>query len=93
MPTQTLQFLFRLSVIAFLVGGSVIVVVQALGIALGDVGWVTAVEEHAGPPTFIVSSVSGLLAFVLSYLTKPEESAEVTSAARDRKPTAAPGAG
>ncbi|MBZ4016587.1 hypothetical protein [Streptomyces purpurogeneiscleroticus] len=68
MPVRSLQFLFRLSIIAFLAGGLVIVTGQALGIALGDAGWVAAVEEDAGPSTFISAGISGLLAFVLSYL-------------------------
>ncbi|MFE6160574.1 hypothetical protein ACFQ7F_16870 [Streptomyces sp. NPDC056486] len=83
MPTRLFPFLFRLSVIAFLIGGVVIVLGQAAGIALGDAAWVTAVEEHAGPPTCIAASVSGLIAFLLSYVKKPqqaESSAEPQSA-------------
>ncbi|RFC70754.1 hypothetical protein [Streptomyces sp. AcE210] len=73
MPVRSLQFLFRLSVIGFLAGGIVIVLGQTLGLALGDAAWVASVEEHAGPPTFIVSGVSGLIAFVLSYLDTDEQ--------------------
>ncbi|MGW2169493.1 hypothetical protein ACWC1C_03045 [Streptomyces sp. NPDC001705] len=72
MPARPLQFLFRLSLIGFLAGGFLIVIGQLLGIALGDAVWVATVEEHAGPATFVIASVSGLLAFVLSYLHKDQ---------------------
>ncbi|MGW6753506.1 hypothetical protein [Streptomyces sp. NPDC055006] len=72
MPIRLLQLLFRLSVLAFLVGGVLIVLGQAAGIALGDAAWVSAVEEHAGPPTCIAASASGLIAFLLSYANKPQ---------------------
>ncbi|MEV6169375.1 hypothetical protein AB0L99_14230 [Streptomyces sp. NPDC051954] len=89
MTVRTLQLLFRLTVIGFLAGGFLIVIGQALGIALGDAGWVAAVEEHAGPPTFIVAGVSGLLAFVLSYLTTEERPDRATlPAGQDLQPVA-----
>lgn len=88
MPIRPLQFLFRLSVIGFLAGGFVIVIGQALGIALGDAGWVAAVEEHAGPPTFVISSISGLLAFILSYLEKQETAPDTPDGTHGLRPTA-----
>ncbi|WP_051871332.1 hypothetical protein [Streptomyces sclerotialus] len=88
MPVRPLQVLFRLSIIAFLTGGFVIVTGQALGIALGDAGWVTAVEEHAGPATFIAAGISGLLAFLLSYLK--EDTAGAPAAHRAPQPAAGP---
>ncbi|MGW6400368.1 hypothetical protein [Streptomyces sp. NPDC055134] len=87
MPIRLLQLLFRLSVIAFLVGGVLIVLGQAAGIALGDAAWVSAVEEHAGPPTCIAASVSGLIAFLLSYAKKPQPA----EAPAEPQPTGAAG--
>ncbi|TLS40393.1 hypothetical protein FE633_41695 [Streptomyces montanus] len=89
MPIRALQLLFRLSVIGFLTGGFLIVIGQALGLALGDAGWVAAVEEHAGPAVFIVAGVSGLLAFVLSYLTT-EELPGTPTTPQDLQPAAVP---
>ncbi|GAB2815310.1 hypothetical protein [Streptomyces daliensis] len=71
-PVRPLQFLFRVSVIGFLAGGLLLVLGQTLGIVVGDADWVTAVEEHAGPPTFVIAGISGLIAFALSYLTPGE---------------------
>ncbi|MFJ8924941.1 MULTISPECIES: hypothetical protein [unclassified Streptomyces] len=88
MTVRTLQFLFRLSVIGFLAGGFVVVIAQALGIALGDAGWVAAVGENAGPPTFITASVSGLLAFILSYVDKEKPEPNAPAAAHDLQPAA-----
>ncbi|MER7201653.1 hypothetical protein CG723_09470 [Streptomyces sp. CB01635] len=85
MPIRSLHILFRVSVIGFLAGGAVIVLGQLLGIALGNADWVAAVEEHAGPPTFIVAGVSGLIAFVLSYL-KTEDLPTAPADPRDLQP-------
>ncbi|MGY0064217.1 hypothetical protein ACWY4P_48615 [Streptomyces sp. LZ34] len=73
MAIRPLQVLFSLSIIGFLIGGVAIVAGQALGIVLGDSGWVADVETSAGPPTFITAGISGLLAFVLSYTTSKEK--------------------
>ncbi|MFI0816779.1 hypothetical protein ACH4TX_09735 [Streptomyces sp. NPDC021098] len=80
MPTRLIKILFRLGVLAFLLGGLCIVVGQALGLVLGDAAWVNDVASAAGPPTFITAGVTGLLAYVLTYV-RPEESAEPAAAA------------
>jgi len=67
MPVRLMKFLFRLSVIAFLVGGVAIVLGQTASIVLGDAAQVAAVEEHVSPAMCIAASISGLLAFLLSY--------------------------
>ncbi|CAL9642123.1 hypothetical protein SUDANB145_06361 [Streptomyces sp. enrichment culture] len=89
MPVRQLQFLFRLTVIGFLAGGLLLVLGQTLGLIVGDAGWVTAVEEHAGPPTFVIAGISGLIAFVLSYL-KPEETPDSSGQARELQPAGGP---
>lgn len=67
MAHRLLQPLFRLSIVAFLTGGLVIVLGQALGIVLGDAHWVAAVESNAQPSTCVAASICGILSFFLSY--------------------------
>ncbi|MFZ3566042.1 hypothetical protein ACOKM5_03635 [Streptomyces sp. BH097] len=67
MVQRTLQTLFRLSIVVFLVGGAVTVVGQALGMVLGDAAWVEGVAADAGPATCVAASISGMLTFALSY--------------------------
>lgn len=64
---RTLQTLFRLSIVVFLVGGAVTVLGQALGMVLGDAAWVEGVAADAGPATCVAASISGMLSFALSY--------------------------
>lgn len=92
MPLHVIKILFRLGVLAFLLGGLCIVVGQALGLVIGDAAWVDDVASAAGPPTFITAGVTGLLAYVLTYV-RPEDPAEpATTAAETTESTeAAPG--
>ncbi|MFF7828398.1 hypothetical protein ACFZCM_24580 [Streptomyces rochei] len=85
MPVRQLQFLFRLTLVGFLAGGVLLVLGQTLGLVVGDAGWVAAVEEHAGPPTFVVAGICGLIAFLLSYLT-PEKTEDGSGPAKDLQP-------
>ncbi|CAL9285766.1 hypothetical protein SUDANB135_01067 [Streptomyces sp. SudanB135_2055] len=85
MPVRQLQFLFRLTLVGFLAGGVLLVLGQTLGLVVGDAGWVAAVEEHAGPPTFVVAGISGLIAFLLSYLT-PEKAEDGSGPAKELQP-------
>ncbi|MFE7238941.1 hypothetical protein [Streptomyces sp. NPDC057580] len=83
MAHRLMQQLFRLSVLAFLVGGVVVVAGQLLGIALGDAQWAADVEADAGPPMCIAASISGILSFVLSYgRPAPEQDANTTDESR-----------
>ncbi|MEU5023753.1 hypothetical protein [Streptomyces milbemycinicus] len=83
MADRLLQPLFRLSILVFLAGGVVIVIGQALGIALGDAQWVANVQSDVQPPTCIAASICGILSFVLSY-ERPKESPD--NATGDRLP-------
>ncbi|WP_405667256.1 hypothetical protein OG379_35255 [Streptomyces sp. NBC_01166] len=84
-----LQPLFRLSIVAFLIGGVVIVLGQALGIILGNAQWVEHVEASAQPATCIAASICGILSFALSY-GRPAETIDATVA--DPLPQQAPAA-
>ncbi|MEO7942704.1 MAG: hypothetical protein ABIR34_04805 [Marmoricola sp.] len=66
--TRVTRALFVLTLILFLIGGFVLVVAQAVEIVAGDGAKVVQLGERLGPPTFIVSTICGLLAFALEYL-------------------------
>ncbi|AHK34226.1 hypothetical protein OPAG_01396 [Rhodococcus opacus PD630] len=59
--------LFRISVVAFLLGGLAIVLGQTVGLILGDGVVVTHVEELLAPYAYGAAGIAGLLSFVLSY--------------------------
>ncbi len=59
---------FVVTLLAFLVGGFVLVGAQAVQLLAGDGPAVAAVGERLGPPTFTVATVCGLFAFALEYL-------------------------
>jgi TRAP-type C4-dicarboxylate transport system permease large subunit len=59
--------LFRLSTVAFLLGGLVVVVAQAVGLVLGDGRFVTGIDVALSPTVYACAGVSGLLAFAMSY--------------------------
>ena len=61
--------LFRLSAVAFLLGGLVIVVAQAVGLVLGDGRFVTGIDAALSPTVYGCAGISGLLAFAMSYAT------------------------
>lgn len=61
---------FTVATVLLLVGGLVIVGIQAVALVVGRGDWMTAVSESLEPPTFIAASVAGILAFALSY-TRP----------------------
>ncbi|MFF2502549.1 hypothetical protein ACFVTY_04050 [Streptomyces sp. NPDC058067] len=67
MASRLLQPLFRLSIVVFLLGGTLIVLGQAVGVALGDAHWVARTAAVLQPTTCIAASISGILSFALSY--------------------------
>ena len=69
---SVVRFLFVVTLVLFLIGGFVIVAAQAVEIVAGDGTAVTSIGEKLGPPTFVVSAVCGLLAFVMEYLRTGE---------------------
>lgn len=66
---------FRISVVAFLLGGLVVVALQAAGLALGNGDFVDAVSDVVAPWAYGAAGVAGLLAFVLSYFRTDEPQA------------------
>ncbi len=62
--------LFRISVAAFLLGGALVVALQAVGLVLGDGEFVDAVTDHVAPWAYGAAGVAGLLAFALSYFRR-----------------------
>jgi hypothetical protein len=67
MIVKSARVVFTIAVVLLLLGGLVIVAVQAAGLIVGEGGWLTAVSETVEPPTFIAASIAGILAFALSY--------------------------
>jgi hypothetical protein len=75
--------IFRVSVVAFLLGGLAIVVLQGGGLIAGDGEFVTHIEELLAPWAYGSAGVAGLLAFALSYFHRSDdESASTEESAR-----------
>jgi hypothetical protein len=73
MMKTALSVLFRISVLAFLLGGLAIVVLQIAGLAAGNGDFVESVNDSVGPWAYGASAVSGLLAFALSYFPQTRD--------------------
>ncbi|WP_111509476.1 hypothetical protein [Mycobacterium kyogaense] len=67
MTRTILLTLFRISVAAFLLGGAVVVGLQAVGLALGNGAFVDSISDNVAPWAYGAAGVAGLLAFALSY--------------------------
>ncbi|AQT81581.1 hypothetical protein B1R94_23480 [Mycolicibacterium litorale] len=67
MMKTLISSIFRVSVLTFLVGGAVVVLLQAAGLVLGDGDFVDAVSDTVAPWAYGAAGVAGLLAFALSY--------------------------
>jgi hypothetical protein len=68
MFTKLVDTVFRLSLALFLLGGVLVVAVQAVALVAGAGSVVEDVVVWVGTPTFVLAGVAGLLGFVLSYL-------------------------
>lgn len=68
MVTRTLDVLFRVCLALFLLGGLIVVAVQAIALVTGAGSAVESVVDWVGTPTFVLASAAGLLGFTLSYL-------------------------
>ena len=71
MIVKSARAVFTAAVVLLLLGGLVIVAVQAAGLIAGEGEWLTAVSETLEPPTFIAASVAGVLAFLMSSQRRP----------------------
>lgn len=67
MIKTAISVLFRVSVLAFLIGGAAVVALQALGLVLGAGDFVNAVSDNVAPWAYGAAGVAGLLAFAMSY--------------------------
>lgn len=65
--TRAITTLFTLSTILFVLLGAVIVLVQLLEVVIGAGQAALSTAETLGPWAFGLSTVSGLLAFALTY--------------------------
>lgn len=65
---RLLRLGFVLTLVLFLIGGSVLVACQAVQLVRGDGTAVISVSDRLGPPTFEVATLCGLFAFALEYL-------------------------
>lgn len=65
-----LRICFRITTVAFLLGGLIVTLGQIVGIALGNGGMVQAMASDVGAPVCIVAGIAGLLAFARIYTTE-----------------------
>lgn len=72
MAEKVISTVFRISVALFLLGGLVIVILQGVGLVLGDGDFVTGSEEALAPWAYGSAGVAGLLAFALSYFHRAD---------------------
>ncbi|RCV49182.1 hypothetical protein [Marinitenerispora sediminis] len=68
--TRALDIAFRIGLGLFLVGGVALVAVQAAGLAAGSAALVTSAAESLGPAVYTAAGVTGIIAFVRSYLER-----------------------
>lgn len=60
--------LFKATLVAFPLLGTVVVLCQAMGVAARDAGLVSGVVDGLGKAMTTTAGAAGLLAFVMSYL-------------------------
>lgn len=67
LPQRAVRVAFVVTLALFLLGGFVLVGAQALELVAGDGDEMLRIAERVGPPTYVLASVCGLLAFVQAY--------------------------
>ncbi|WP_210604074.1 hypothetical protein [Brevibacterium oceani] len=65
---RALMALFKVLLVAFLVLGSVLVIVQLIGVIIGGSSLVVGVVDALALPTTVAASAAGLLGFAMSYI-------------------------
>jgi hypothetical protein len=78
MIKHSISIVFRISVAAFLLGGLLVVVLQAVGLIVGDGEFVETITDTLAPWTYGAAGVAGLLAFAMSYFPNPTDADEAT---------------
>jgi hypothetical protein len=78
MIKDSISIVFRISVAAFLLGGLLVVALQAAGLVVGNGGFVDTITDTLAPWTYGAAGVAGLLAFAMSYFPNPTDADEAT---------------
>lgn len=65
---RILDPLFKVLLTAFLLFGTVLVLLQFVGIIVSSSGLVAGAMELLGPPTFAIAGATGILGFILAYV-------------------------
>ncbi|WP_051735663.1 hypothetical protein [Streptomyces sp. NRRL B-3229] len=84
---RLLSVAFRVTLLMFLLGGTIFTFAQIAGILIADGSLVTQTAGKVGEPTCVVAGVAGLLAFARMYVAPDGKSSEYVSAQR-KEPTA-----
>lgn len=66
--SRLVDAVFRVSLVVFLLLGCALVLLQLVGVIGLSSGLVVGASERLGPPAFMAAGVTGVLAYVLSYL-------------------------
>ncbi|MFC4565560.1 hypothetical protein ACFO4E_27195 [Nocardiopsis mangrovi] len=70
--TKALDIAFRIGLGLFLIGGFALVLAQAAALAAGAGPAVVSAAETIGPAVYTAAGVTGIIAFIRSYLEKWE---------------------
>lgn len=77
---ELVKKLFTLFVVIFMIGGTILVIAQLLGMILRNGQLMINATNYVGMPTFVCSAIAGVLGFIYSYF--PKESSTDKSAAK-----------
>lgn len=67
---ELVKKLFTLFVVIFMIGGTLLVVAQLLGMILRNGQLMINATNYVGMPTFVCSAIAGVLGFIYSYFPK-----------------------
>ncbi|MEW9668121.1 hypothetical protein [Ammoniphilus sp. 3BR4] len=65
---KTLEFLFMICLILFLISGALLVIGQVVGVILQNGDIILLSEEILAKPSFILSAMAGVIAYILNNL-------------------------
>ena len=66
--TKALDVAFRAGLALFLLGGMAVVAIQAVGLVAGSAGVAISAAETIGPAVYTVAGITGVIAFIRSYV-------------------------
>ncbi|MGH1833257.1 hypothetical protein ABE871_17595 [Enterococcus gilvus] len=67
---ELVKKLFTLFVVIFMLGGTILVLMQLLGMILRNGQLMINATNYVGLPTFICSAIAGVLGYIYSYFPK-----------------------